>query len=92
MAKWTIQSLIDGKMTVTAYCHAVQCGHHQVLDLQKLRDHLGPDAPAMADDLTPKLRCSKCGNKKVGLIYTPDDTKTPGMGKSVNLYEKAKGG
>lgn len=90
MARWTIQSLIDGKMTVTAYCHVSDCHHHQVLDLEKLRDRLGPDAPAMANDLEPKLRCSKCGSKKVGLIYAPDSDKVPGMGK--NLYQKAKGG
>lgn len=89
MANWTVQSLIDKRMAVTAYCHAVKCNHHQVLDLEKLRDKLGPDAPAMADDLTPKLRCTKCGGKAVGLSYSPDDTKVFGMGK--NLYAKAKG-
>jgi hypothetical protein len=43
-----------------------------VLDPVKLRDRFGPDAPAMADDLIPKLKCAKCGGKRVGLIYTPD--------------------
>ena len=92
MANWTVQSLIDGKMTVTAYCHSTQCGHHQVLDLEKLRDILGPDAPAMADDLEPKLVCSKCRGKKLGLIYAPDSEKVSGMGKVVSPYAKAKGG
>jgi hypothetical protein len=68
---WTIQSLIDDGMTVTAYCHTSPCHHNQRLDLLKLRDKLGPDAPAMRDDLVPKLRCAKCGGKKVGLIYAP---------------------
>jgi hypothetical protein len=40
-----------------------------VLDLAKLRDRFGPDAPAM---VRPKLKCTKCGGKAVGLIYTPD--------------------
>ena len=85
MAKgWTFQSLIDAKMTVMAQCHRAPCNHNQVLDLVKLRDRFGPDAPAMADDLIPKLRCAKCGGKKVGLIYTPDTTP--------NAYGKAKGG
>ena len=44
---WTFQSLIDGKMTVTAYCHNSACYHSQKLDLAKLRDRFGPDAPAM---------------------------------------------
>jgi len=71
MAKWTIQSLIDGNMKLRAYCHEPSCRHNQPLDLLNLRDKLGPDAQAMADDLIPKLRCSKCGGKKIGLIYSP---------------------
>ena len=85
MAKgWTFQSLIDAKMQVTACCHHAPCNHHQVLDLVKLRDRFGPHAPAMADDLIPKLKCAKCGSKRVGLIYTPDTTP--------NAYGKAKDG
>lgn len=78
---WTFQSLIDEKMTVTAHCHHAPCNHSQKLDLVKLRDRFGPDAPAMADDLTPKLKCAKCDGKRVGLIYTPDITP--------NAYRKA---
>jgi len=59
-------------MAVTAHCHNSPCNHNQKLDLAKLRDRFGPDAPSMADDLIPKLTCAKCGSKKVGLIYTPD--------------------
>jgi hypothetical protein len=85
MAKgWTFQSLIDAKMTVMAHCHRPPCNHNQVLDLVKLRDRFGPDAPAMSADLIPKLRCAKCGGKKVGLIYAPDTRP--------NAYGKAKGG
>ena len=51
-------------MTVTAHCHKWRC---QQLDLAFLRYRLDPDAPAMADDLTPKLKCSKCGGKAIGL-------------------------
>ena len=74
MAGWTVQTLIDGNMHIEAYCHNPRCHHHQALDLIKLRDKLGPDAAAMADDVVPKLKCAKCGGKKVGLIYSP---KTP---------------
>jgi hypothetical protein len=81
---WTFQSLIDDKMKVTAHCHNAGCHHKQELELVKLRDRFGPDAPAMADDLTPKLKCAKCGSKKVGLIYTPDTRP--------NAYGKAKDG
>lgn len=92
MLNWTIQSLIDGNMTLRAYCHDPACAHSQRLDLMKLRDRLGPDAPAMAVDLEPRLRCSKCGGRKVGLRYAPDAEKVFGMaGPGKNLYAKAKG-
>jgi hypothetical protein len=77
MSGWTIQSLIDAEMRLDGYCHRSSCGHHSRLDLIKLRDKLGPDAPAMADDLIPKMRCAKCGGKKLGLIYTPTVHKEP---------------
>ena len=35
-------------------------------------------------DIRPKLKCTKCGGKAVGLIYSPDT--------SPNSYGKAKGG
>ncbi|MER9171226.1 hypothetical protein NKI12_28650 [Mesorhizobium australicum] len=87
---WTFQSLIDGKMAVTAFCNVAACGHSKTLDLEVLRDRFGPDAPAMEWDLRPKLKCEVCGSRDVGLIYAPDSRKMSGMGK--NLYSKAKGG
>jgi hypothetical protein len=85
MAKgWMFQSLIDAKMAVTAHCQTAPCHHRQKLDLAKLRDRFGPDAPAMAHDLIPKLKCAKCGSKKVGVIYTPDSRPS--------AYAKAKDG
>ena len=74
MAGWTVQELIDSDMRLEAYCHDPRCHHHQRLDLAKLRDKLGPDAPAMADDLIPKLKCTRCGGREVGLIYTSPKT------------------
>lgn len=71
MKGWTLQSLIDGRMTLTAYCQRSECNRSQRLDLSALRARFGPDAPAMADDLKPKLKCGKCGGKAVGLIYSP---------------------
>lgn len=68
---WTIQALIDGDMSVTAYCHNSACHHYGKLDLLKMREKLGPDAPAMEGDIRDKIRCSKCGGKRLGLIYSP---------------------
>lgn len=75
MSGWTIGSLIAGEMQVEAYCQRASCNHHAQLDLGGLRDKLGPDAPAMADDLKPKLRCTKCGGTQIGLIYSPAGNK-----------------
>ncbi|MHA6687728.1 hypothetical protein [Mesorhizobium sp. A556] len=94
MAKeWTLKSLIDAGVAVQAYCHASSCHHNQKLNLELLMDHFGPDFPAMATDLEPKLRCSKCGGKKIGLIFTPDRDSIGGFRLvEKNLYQKAKGG
>lgn len=73
MSKWTIQQLIDERMSVHAYCHERTCRHHRELPLDLLRERLGPDHPAMASDLERHLKCSKCGGKQLGLIYTPND-------------------
>lgn len=88
MSHWTPQRLIDDKMTVTAYCHNSHCHHKQQVDLQGLLVLLGPDAPAMHDDLAPRFRCSKCGGKAVGLIYSPDTTSRTDRSSA---YAKAKG-
>lgn len=72
---WTLQKLIDSDMVVTAFCDARDCWHKSTLDLKALRDRLGGDMPAMADDLGPRLRCNKCGRKDVSLTYVPDHAK-----------------
>jgi hypothetical protein len=66
---WTLQELIDERMTLTAFCRG---NHHQVLDLEALKARLGADAPAMAADLVPRLKCKRCGEKAVGITYSPD--------------------
>jgi hypothetical protein len=71
MSGRTIQNVIDSGDTITAYCHAYLCHHNGDLDMLALRDRLGPDHGAMHDDLVPKLRCTKCGSRKVGIIFTP---------------------
>lgn len=86
---WTWQTLIDGRMTLTAHCHRSACNHSQKLDLVKLRDKYGPDAPAMRDDILPKLKCARCGGTDVGLTYTPDTSKA---GPLSSPYQRSKGG
>jgi len=87
---WTWQTLIDGRMTLTAFCHSTACAHSQKLNLEKLRDKYGPDAQAMEWDIRPKLKCAKCGGTDVGLTYTPD---TRPIGDLASPYrQRSKGG
>jgi hypothetical protein len=67
----TIRELIDHDYSLTAWCSA--CQHSHIFDLQKLGERLGFDHATIHDDLTPKLKCSKCGSRKVGIILTYDD-------------------
>jgi hypothetical protein len=68
---WTFGSLIVEQMRVTAFCQNSRCHHNQQLDLKALAAKFGPDAPAMHDDLVPRLKCTKCGGRQIGLTYTP---------------------
>lgn len=69
---WTIQALIHDGMRLQAYCKAPGCGYNAWLDLDALKTRLGPDHPAMVDDIAPKLKCSRCGSKGIGLSYSPE--------------------
>ncbi len=82
----TIQDVIDSGDTVTFFCHTYLCFNKSIIDMLALRDRLGPDHGAMHDDLVPKLRCTKCGKRSVGLTCTPGTKEYGG-----NPYLKAKG-
>jgi ribosomal protein L33 len=58
-------------MRVTAFCQNSSCNHNQQLDLKALSARFGPDTPAMHDHLAPRLKCTKCGGRQIGLTYTP---------------------
>lgn len=88
-SKWTIQELIDQRMKLHAYCHRPTCHHNKRVDLELLKAKLGPDAPAMADDLMPKMKCAKCGGKEIGLTYSLDTSNKPAS--LISPYAKAKG-
>lgn len=63
----TIGQLIDSQTDLRAYCYAMGCHHGRELDLKVLAGKLGRKHGAMHNDLAPKLVCSKCGSKRVGL-------------------------
>jgi hypothetical protein len=68
MSGWTVQLLIDCDIVVEAHC---SCRSSYPINLAAIRDQLGPDAGAMNNDLAPRIRCKKCGNKGVTLNYSP---------------------
>jgi hypothetical protein len=81
---------IQGKKLGSAgrlHANCMHCQHSQALDLVDLRERLGPDHSVLHDDLAPKLKCSKCGGKKVGPIISPPT----GSSGWVNPYIKSKG-
>ncbi|BCJ90347.1 hypothetical protein IZ6_10820 [Terrihabitans soli] len=63
----TIGQLIDSETDLSAYCYARGCNHGRELDLKALARKLGRRHGAKHNDLAPKLVCSKCGSKRVGL-------------------------
>lgn len=65
--RWTFQSLIDAGVELRAHC--ARCGHTVKLELVRWREMHGPDASAMASDLSPKVRCPKCKGRSIGFSY-----------------------
>lgn len=63
----TIGQLIDTETDLRAYCYAMGCHHGRELNLIALAQKLGRTHGALHNDLAPKLVCSKCGSKRVGL-------------------------
>jgi hypothetical protein len=78
MANWTIQLLIDCDIVVSARCGEGSCDNQHELNLLRIKAKLGPEASAMHNDLARKMRCSKCGNEKIRLSYSPRDQQTGG--------------
>lgn len=63
----TLAEAIEMRFTVTAVCSP--CNHHQILDLESLRETYGPDMRLRRVAL--RLRCSKCGRRDCGIIVQP---------------------
>lgn len=61
----TIAGMIEGQYSVTVFCK--DCDHRADLDLEALSTRLGPEHGALADTLLPKLRCSACGGRRLGM-------------------------
>lgn len=86
----TIEHFIASGDHMEAWCHNRACGHHQVLDMLKLRERLGPDHGALHDDIVPLLRCSKCGGKTIGLLRHAKGNENRNMAGAHNLSRMFK--
>lgn len=79
-----LQSMIGAGVRLTAYCHNYRCNHRQEIDLAGIMEKVGPDFVLDHDDLLPRLFCTACDGKKVGIL--PSDP------RKRNLYNQAKNG
>lgn len=73
----TIQDRIDNGERIFVHCQSPTCYRKSAeLDLEALKAKLGPDHEAMHDSLVPKLRCSVCGSRNVGITIHVDQGPT----------------
>lgn len=70
----TLGECIASGTGIRATC--VACRNHRELDVPELAARLGPDHGALHQDLAPKLRCAKCGSKRIALTMLPRDVPT----------------
>jgi len=66
-----------GIRTVDAYCEATGCGHMAVLNVDALPDELP------VPDVSLRLRCSRCGSRKIHTRPNWAEMKAHGMGRDV---------
>ena len=65
----TLGRLRDGGYGIAVYCEDKECRHSSDLDLGAAIARLGPDFVALGNPppILSKLRCSKCGGKRLSL-------------------------
>jgi hypothetical protein len=75
-ADYTIDGMIAAGTQLYACCDRSGCSNFVRMDLDALKAKLGGAHSIMSADLTPKLRCSKCGSRKVSIRLIPDYKRT----------------
>jgi hypothetical protein len=68
----TMREHIDSRSRIAAHCYESGCQHSAWLDLHALERALGSHFPCRHKDLAPRLRCSACGSKNIGIRLHPD--------------------
>jgi hypothetical protein len=71
----TIGSVIDAGLRIHAFC--LDCGHNEDLNLQEVARRLGRRYSSLPVHLVPKLVCSNCGGKNVGMVLAPAEHGIP---------------
>lgn len=73
----SLGALIDDGYGMYVYCEARGCFHNKELDLRALADKFGRDTN-MKQSILPKMRCTKCGSKKVSVRLIAPGTSAAG--------------
>lgn len=66
----TLGDFIDEGYDYYAQCS--DCSWRTRLSLERLAERLGRDHSALAGDLVPKLKCSRCGSKRMTFTVVPN--------------------
>jgi hypothetical protein len=71
----TIGAVIDAGLKIHGFC--IDCGHSEDVDLMAAATTLGREHSSLPVHLVPKLVCSRCGSKNVGMVLAPDHAEPP---------------
>lgn len=85
----TIGDRLDEGDKISVYCD--DCRWSTTLDLEMLAGKLGRDHSALAQDLRPKLKCSRCGSKNMSFIVRVNAGWDGTGGHSLSDHERKKG-
>jgi hypothetical protein len=66
----TLLSLKAAGLKLFAFCNNPDCRWSAVLDTDDLIDRLGEGHSTLPTAMVPRLVCSQCGSKSVGVILT----------------------
>jgi len=66
----TIGAVIDAGLGIKAFC--LDCGHTEHVDIALMERKLGRKFSVLPVHLVPKLLCSRCGSKNVGMTLVAE--------------------
>lgn len=82
----TIGAMLDAGMSLSAVCYREGCRHSAPLDLNRLAAKLGREHSTLRKDLCPRLVCSACGGKDVGIWSSGGGRGPSGQPYGCHLY------